>query len=97
MPRAINPSGIRRNHTTIVDTPEKVTIPLYSTGIFVWDRAAKTVTLDTGGHGTRTTFRRMNECLYWYALRQENRPFLRVCKDSFAKASKIVYHDVTSA
>ncbi len=79
MPLAIQKGGgIRRNHTTVTDCNNIVLVTLYNTPIFEWDRNQQIVTLNTGGHNTPTTIRRMNECLHHYNFA------LRVCKADFA-------------
>jgi hypothetical protein len=84
MPTTINPSGIRRNNTTISETPEETRVTLHQTVIAIWNRTTDVVALNTGGHNTPTTIRRMNECLHHWGFD------IRVRKADFARTSSIV-------
>lgn len=64
MARTISPKGgIRPNNTTVTVEEGRTICTLYKTRIATFDPATDSVTLDTGGYDTPTTFRRMNECL----------------------------------
>ena len=69
MPRTINPTGIRRNNTTIeTDALGRVNVTLHKTCIATLSADGQHVYLHTGGYDTPTTFRRMNECLHHWGF-----------------------------
>lgn len=87
MPLAYAKNGkIRTNHTKISDDGTYVTVVLYNTLIFSWNKSLPYCIVDCGDFRTPTTFRRINECLHFYGFNGR-----RLGNRDFAADTKVVY------